>query len=207
LDPLCVSLRGGGQQSQRVPPVELLPTNIKTTMRQNSTLLAVPLFLLLAITITTKSKCLAFSPSAQQREQVVFKYFDGVNKKDRDQIASCFAETATIRDVCSINNSSERTVNPNDLADRCMEFLKAHPDCTVNMHYGPKCSHDDHWVVAHWYETGHWTGDSMGVKATGNPMQVEGQTRFLVNDDLRITSFVVTRTFTEWEEALQRNQK
>ena len=41
-------------------------------------------------------------------------------------------------------------------------------------------------------------------------MAVEGQTRFYVNDDLKITEFVVTRTFTEWENTLQnmaRNQQ
>ena len=41
-------------------------------------------------------------------------------------------------------------------------------------------------------------------------MAVEGQTRFYVNDELKITEFVVTRTFTEWENTLQtmaRNQQ
>lgn len=52
-----------------------------------------------------------------QREAVVLKYFDGVNKKDRKQIRSCFASSARIRDVCGLN-SSERDVNPDDLADR-----------------------------------------------------------------------------------------
>uniref|UniRef100_A0A7S3Q1A6 SnoaL-like domain-containing protein n=1 Tax=Chaetoceros debilis TaxID=122233 RepID=A0A7S3Q1A6_9STRA len=149
-------------------------------------------------------KCMAFSPTPAQRESVVKSYFDGVNKKNRDQIANCFTIEASITDVCALN-SGERTVNSDVLADRCMEFLAAHPDCVVDFHYGPKCSHDDNWVVAHWYETGHWSGDSKGIKATGNPMTVEGQTRFLVNDDLKITKFVVTRTFTEWEETLQRN--
>jgi len=171
-------------------------------IKQHSTslFLALPLALLLL----PRFSC-GFSPSPQQREKVVFKYFDGVNKKDRDQIASCFGEKTVIRDVCSIN-SCEKEVKPGDLADRCMEFLQAHPDCKVDFHYGPKCSHDENWVVAHWYETGHWSGDSRGIKATGNPMSVEGQTRFLVNDDLKIEKFVVTRTFTEWEETLQKNQ-
>ncbi|GFH54945.1 hypothetical protein CTEN210_11421 [Chaetoceros tenuissimus] len=146
------------------------------------------------------------SPTPMQRENVVRSYFDGVNKKDRDQIANCFADDAIIQDICSIN-ASERKVNPNDLADRCMEFLEAHPDCVVDFHYGPECGRESNWVVAHWYETGHWTGDSRGIKATGNPMAVEGQTRFLVNDDLKIEKFVVTRTFTEWEETLQNSQK
>jgi hypothetical protein len=34
-------------------------------------------------------------------------------------------------------------------------------------------------------------------------LDVEGQTRFLVNDDLKITEMVVTRTFSEWEKQLQ----
>lgn len=115
-----------------------------------------------------------------------------VNAKDRNQIANCFADRAIIRDVCGIN-SLERSVNPQDLADRCMEFLQAHPDCVVRFHYGPECGRDSNWVVAHWYETGHWTGESRGIKASGNSMAVEGQTRFLVSDDLKIEKFVVTR--------------
>jgi hypothetical protein len=171
-------------------------------MNQSKALnIALPLLALLGLACISQG----FSPSPQQREQVVFKYFDGVNKKDRAQIASCFADNAIIRDVCSIN-SSEREVRPGDLADRCMEFLQAHPDCKVAFHYGPKCGHDDNWVIAHWYETGHWSGVSRGIEATGNPMQVEGQTRFLVNDDLKISKFVVTRTFTEWEQTLQKKQ-
>lgn len=35
-------------------------------------------------------------------------------------------------------------------------------------------------------------------------MAVEGQTRFYVDDNLQITELVVTRTFTEWENTLQR---
>ncbi len=162
---------------------------------------------LAAIILATRTpQCLAFStPTPAQREMVVRTYFDGVNKKDREQIKSCFSEEASIRDVCALN-SNERAVASDILADRCMEFLAAHPDCVVSFHYGPKCSHDDNWVIAHWYETGTWSGDSKGIKATGNPMAVEGQTRFLVNDDLKITHFVVTRTFTEWEETLQKIQ-
>lgn len=38
-------------------------------------------------------------------------------------------------------------------------------------------------------------------------MAVEGQTRFYVNDELKITEFVVTRTFTEWEKMLQNQNK
>ena len=74
----------------------------------------------------------------------------------------------------------------------------------VEFHYPPTCGRNNNWVFAHWYETGTWSGDSRGIKATGNPMEVEGQTRFYVNDELKITEFVVTRTFTEWEDTLQK---
>lgn len=56
-------------------------------------------------------------------------------------------------------------------------------------------------MVAHWYETGTWTGESCGIKPTGAPLRVEGQTRFLVTEDLKISDMVVTRTFSEWENA------
>lgn len=69
------------------------------------------------------------------REAVVWRYFDGVNKKDRHQIISCFAPQARLRDVCGVNNGV-RNVNPEDLADRCMDFLGAHPDTTVAFHHG-----------------------------------------------------------------------
>ena len=72
---------------------------------------------------------------AAAMEDVVRKYFDGVNKKDPEQIKSCFGDKATIRDVCGINDT-KRDVVANDLADRCMEFLTAHPDCKVDFHYG-----------------------------------------------------------------------
>ena len=130
-----------------------------TMTKQNTTTFAftAPLLIFLAVAGSfAKLKCSAFSstsaPSFTQREQIVRNYFDGVNKKDRAQIRSCFSTEAYIRDVCALN-SSEKAVNPEDLADRCMEFLQAHPDCKVDFYYGPKCSHDDNWVVAHWYET------------------------------------------------------
>jgi hypothetical protein len=70
------------------------------------------------------------------REEVVKRYFDGVNKKDADQIRSCFDPAGTnIRDVCGIN-STFRKATPDQLADRCMEFLAAHPDCVVKYHHG-----------------------------------------------------------------------
>lgn len=69
-------------------------------------------------------------PTPEQREEVVFRYFDGVTRKNRDQIQSCFADEASITDICSLN-ASKRMVDSDLLADRCMEFLAAHPDCRV----------------------------------------------------------------------------
>ena len=45
------------------------------------------------------------------REEVVGRYFDGVTKKDRDQIASCFGKVATIRDVF-LSDRKKNTVQP-----------------------------------------------------------------------------------------------
>jgi hypothetical protein len=71
----------------------------------------------------------------QWREQVVARYFDGVGKQDREQIVSCFDPSGTkIRDVCGVSNSA-RTATPDELGERCMEFLAAHPDTKVLFHY------------------------------------------------------------------------
>ena len=70
-----------------------------------------------------------------------------------------------------------------------------------NYTFRPECGRESSWVVAHWYETGTWTGESCGIKPTGAPMRVEGQTRFFVTEDMKISDMVVTRTFTEWEKA------
>lgn len=72
----------------------------------------------------------ASAASPEQREEVVRRYFDGVNRKDSEQIKSCFADQASITDICSIN-ASKRVVESDLLAQRCMEFLAAHPDCKV----------------------------------------------------------------------------
>lgn len=71
----------------------------------------------------------------QLREAVVLRYFDGVQKQDREQIVSCFNPSGTtIRDVCGVSNS-ERLATPEELGERCMEFLAAHPDTKVKFHY------------------------------------------------------------------------
>ena len=70
------------------------------------------------------------------REQVVERYFNGVQLQNREQIVSCFSPDGTkIRDVCGVSNS-ERLATPDELGERCMEFLAAHPDTTVLFHYG-----------------------------------------------------------------------
>jgi myo-inositol-1(or 4)-monophosphatase len=154
--------------------------------------------------------------SDTKAEEVARRYFDGVNKKDPVQLRSCFGESATIRDVCGLD-STVRTVDSEILVERCMEFVAAHPDCLVQFHYGPSEQRendgnegkDGTWVVAHWYENGHWSRDSCGIEAPNppRPMTVEGQTRFKVasqpgQDEPKIQEFVVTRTFTEWENAI-----
>lgn len=132
------------------------------------------------------------------REQVVENYFKGVDTKDRDLIVSCFADNVTIRDVCNLDASSEtRAATPDILATRCFDFLGAHPDTNVLFHYPPTCGRGkSKWVYAHWYETGTWSGKSLDVEPQNTPLDVEGQTRFFVNDDLKITDMVVTRTFS-----------
>lgn len=71
----------------------------------------------------------------------------------------------------------------------------------------PTCGRgkNNRWVFAHWYEEGTWKGISRGIEPNGSPLDVQGQTRFLVNDDLKITEMVVSRTFSEWEKLLQAN--
>jgi hypothetical protein len=183
------------------------------------TMTAVPALSVILIFMTTASLLTigtkAFSASAssasscsaqtaQKMEAVVRRYFDGVNQQDPVQLRSCFHETATIRDVCGVSDTI-RTVQASVLVERCMEFVTAHPDCHVDFYYGPEKGRTSDWVVAHWFETGTWSGDSCGLSAPApnRPMAVEGQTRFLVDREaLKITDMVVTRTFTEWEERL-----
>ena len=149
---------------------------------------------------------------ALEMEATVRRYFQGVHTKDPTMIRTCFGETATIRDVCGLN-SNQRTVQADVLVERCMDFVTAHPDCAINFYYGPICGrtrNDDGtaWVVAHWYETGTWSGESCGIAPQHTPMACEGQTRFRVDPaSQKIVEFVVTRTFTEWEKAFMEMQK
>jgi hypothetical protein len=157
-------------------------------------------------TTPTTSRTPIPTAQAEAMEGTVRRYFQGVHTKDAALIRSCFGETATIRDVCSLGGSTEaRTVPATDLVDRCMEFVAAHPDVAIGFYYGPECGRaaDAPWVVAHWYETGTWSGESCGLEPQHVPMAVEGQTRFRVDPTtLHIMEFVVTRSFTAWEEAM-----
>mmetsp|Transcript_18910 Transcript_18910/g.57450 ORF Transcript_18910/g.57450 Transcript_18910/m.57450 type:complete len:443 (-) Transcript_18910:100-1428(-) len=148
----------------------------------------------------------AAAPSrAEAAEEVVYRYFDGVNDKDPELIRSCFAPTVTLRDMCGITKGTPRTATPGDMADRCMEFLTAHPDCAVRFEAPPRADRAGRWVWAHWTETGTWKGESCGVAPAGTPLDVGGHTRFLVEEvdgELKIAKQVVYRTFSEWEVAV-----
>lgn len=146
-------------------------------------------------------------------EATVRRYFEGVHTKDAGKIRSCFGDTATIRDVCGLN-ANQRTVDADILVERCMDFVTAHPACAINFYYGPTCGRSTTeeegacWVVAHCYETGTWSGESCGIAPQHTPIACEGQTRFRVDPtSMKITEFVVTRTFTAWEKAFIEQQK
>ncbi|GKY99918.1 hypothetical protein MPSEU_000945400 [Mayamaea pseudoterrestris] len=190
---------------------------------------------LLCMIMATTRLAAAFSASAtssssatmniaklQQMEETVRRYFQGVNDKDPSMIASCFGDAAKIYDVCALRRNDNDTASSGSssschgklvpstaLVRRCMDFVAAHPDCCVDFYYGPECGRSEpHWVVAHWYETGTWSGSSCNLAPNYEPMAVEGQTRFLVNPEtLHIEELVVTRTFTEWEKALLLQQQ
>lgn len=146
----------------------------------------------------------------ERMEQTVKRYFQGVQEKDPIMIRSCFEETAIIRDVCAVTNSQQRTVSADDLVQRCIDFVTAHPDCNIQFYYGPISDRDGVYVFAHWYETGTWSNKSCNISPplpnnnnNYNAMSVEGQTRFLVNPTtFKIEQLIVTRTFTEWEKQL-----
>ena len=74
------------------------------------------------------------------RERVVHKYFHGVDTMNISQIQECFnAEGATITDIRNRPDGSTQnpsnTVKPDFLADRCKQFLTAHPNCDVKFYY------------------------------------------------------------------------
>jgi beta-phosphoglucomutase-like phosphatase (HAD superfamily) len=142
----------------------------------------------------------------QEKEAVVRRYFDGVNKKDPEMMASCFAATVELRDMCGPSKGDPHMACSKDMANRCMEFLAAHPDCKVEYEHPPVCDREGKWVWCHWVESGHWTGESRGVTPQNTVLEVGGQTRFLVveqhDGSQKIVKQVVHRTFSEWELSL-----
>ncbi|KAL7465984.1 hypothetical protein ACHAXS_006277 [Conticribra weissflogii] len=155
--------------------------------------------------------------SKHLRERVVHSYFHGVDSKNIPQIERCFGDDgAIIRDVCrlarregEVREERGKLATPKELGERCREFLGAHPDCRVRFHYGPTCGRGrtNKWVCAHWYETGTFSGTSRGISPDHSPLNVQGQTRFWVDDDLKIKEIVITRTFSRWEESLVRGSE
>ena len=140
-----------------------------------------------------------------EKEEVVSRYFDGVNKKDPAMMSSCFAEKVELHDMCGPSKGKARFASKNEMSDRCMEFLAAHPDCQVEFTQPPICDRDGKWVWCHWVESGHWTGESLGVKPGNTKLNVGGHTRFLVEKQegkQKIVKQVVYRTFSEWELSL-----
>jgi hypothetical protein len=102
--------------------------NNKTTMNSTSK------SLLVLTIVVASAQALSLFGQKRRMENVVRKYFDGVNKKDPVQIQSCFGDEATICDV--VVSSTKKTVKSQVLAERCMDFVTAHPDCLVEFHYG-----------------------------------------------------------------------
>ncbi|KAL9178373.1 hypothetical protein ACHAXT_000020 [Thalassiosira profunda] len=142
----------------------------------------------------------------KEKEAVVRRYFEGVNQKDPAMMASCFADQVELRDMCGPSKGAPRFASAQDMADRCMEFLAAHPDCIVEFEHPPMCDREGKWVWCHWIESGHWTEESLGVAPQNTPLDVGGHTRFLLEgqDDgsQKIIKQVVYRTFSEWELSL-----
>lgn len=142
----------------------------------------------------------------QEKEKVVRRYFDGVNKTDPEMMASCFSEKVELRDMCGPSKGEPRHASSKGMADRCMEFLAAHPDCKVEFQHAPICDREGKWVWCHWVESGHWTGESLGIAPQNTVLDVGGHTRFLVerqqDGSLKIIKQVVYRTFCDWELSL-----
>ena len=148
------------------------------------------------------------SEEADAMEAVVRRYFEGVNKQSHAQISSCFAPTVELRDMCG-PSPGLKTATAEQMADRCCDFLRAHPDCVVRFEAEPRLDRDGTWVWAHWAETGTWTGESRGLKPDGSVLEVSGQTRFQLEKErdsgtYKIKRQVVYRTFCAWELGLNR---
>mmetsp|Transcript_47417 Transcript_47417/g.143540 ORF Transcript_47417/g.143540 Transcript_47417/m.143540 type:complete len:422 (-) Transcript_47417:166-1431(-) len=145
----------------------------------------------------------SFSKLMEEKEAVVRSYFDGVNKKDPNMMSSCFADKVELRDMCGPSKGKPRYASSKDMADRCMEFLAAHPDCKVEFEHPPMCDREGKWVWCHWVESGTWSGQSLGVTPNNTLLDVGGHTRFLLetqeDGSQKIIKQVVYRTLSEWE--------
>ncbi|KAL7439846.1 hypothetical protein ACHAXM_006902 [Skeletonema potamos] len=125
----------------------------------------------------------------QLREEVVHKYFHGVDTEKKN--ASSRGGNHQVGKLVSSQFLGE---------ERCREFLATHPDCKVKFHHGPTCGRgsNNNWVYAH---IG-MRREHLGIEPVGSPLTVQRQTRFLVGNDLKIREIVITRTFSRWGEAL-----
>jgi hypothetical protein len=200
-----------------LPTISALAARRSIQQPQLQTLPISPTDNITGLPLLIKKIGLKLGRGKQLREEVVHKYFHGVDTQNIPQIVECFhPEGAIIRDICSLANRDVpydqvgKLVSPEFLGERCREFLAAHPDCKVKFHHGPTCGRglNNNWVYAHWYEEGTFSGNSQGIEPDGSPLTVQGQTRFLVGNDLKIREIVITRTFSRWEEALlEKNSK
>mmetsp|Transcript_34432 Transcript_34432/g.83296 ORF Transcript_34432/g.83296 Transcript_34432/m.83296 type:complete len:436 (+) Transcript_34432:77-1384(+) len=142
----------------------------------------------------------------EEKEAIVRRYFEGVNKKAPAMMSSCFAEKVQLRDMCGPSKGEPRYASSKDMADRCMEFLAAHPDCRVEFEHPPTCDREGRWVWCHWVESGRWTGESLGIAPRNTTLDVGGHTRFLIegqeDGSQKIAEQVVYRTFSDWELSL-----
>jgi hypothetical protein len=93
-------------------------------------------------------------------EELVRRYFQGVTEKNASMIQSCFGETDVLRDVCAINSAC-RIVRADDVVERRMDFVRAHPDCIVHFEYGPECGHQSTWVFCALARNGHVDGNKL----------------------------------------------
>ena len=102
----------------------------------------------------------------QAAEDIVRRYFQGVNDKNATMIRSCFDTEATIRDVCALSDvlsvvddeeSQQQSlqglgpgpvpakqVPAETLVQRCFDFVQAHPDCHVQFYLEPTCLRQSH---------------------------------------------------------------
>ena len=82
-----------------------------------------------------------------------------------------------------------------------LSFISLHDSYNID---SPTCvrRRTNNWVYAHRYEKGTFSGKSKGIEPDGSPLTVQGQTRFWVDDNLKITEIVITRTYSRWEQQL-----